>query len=269
MIERKVVGDRLTEFSIEQFVRRTISDVPIKEITFEKNPLGERITIYTSTPGLVIGREGANIKKLTQELKNNFDFENPQIKIGEVHTTHLSAAIVAKIIANDLANFGSQKFKLTGFKALMGIMNAGAMGCEIRISGKLPSARAKTWRFSKGYLKKTGAVSDFLIDKAKESVTLKTGVVGIYVQIMLPDTPLPDKITYYDEAGKVEAAPVDATVEEVVEESETVKNSEVANEGNQEGETQEVGDAKPTKKGNPKEQSSNKGKSEALEVKEE
>lgn len=196
MIERKVLEGRFVEFSVEKFVRETLRDVPIKEVKFEKNPLGERVTIYTSTPGLVIGREGSNIKALTRNLKDRFKFENPQIKIGEITSTHLSAAIVAKLIANDLSNFGSQKFKLTGFKALTGIMNAGAMGCEITIAGKLPSSRAKTWRFSKGYLKKTGYVSDFVIDKAKEHVTLKTGVVGISVQIMLPDTPLPDKINY-------------------------------------------------------------------------
>lgn len=199
MIERKVLQDRFNEFKIATFIRKELKDVPIKEINFEKNPLGERVTIYTSTPGLVIGREGSNIKKLTELLKKEFKFENPQIKIGEVNQMFLSASIVAKIIANDLANFGSQKFKLSGFKALTNIMNAGAMGCEIKISGKLPSARAKSWRFHKGYLKKTGFVSDFLVDKAQEMVTLKTGVVGIKVQIMLPDTPLPDKIVYTHE----------------------------------------------------------------------
>lgn len=196
MIERKVLQDKFAAFSVDEFIRTQLKDVPIKEVLFEKNPVGERITIFTSTPGLVIGREGLNIRSLTAKLKEKFNYENPQIKIGEIKSTHLSARIVAKIIANDLANFGSQKFKLTGFKALTGIMNAGAMGCEILISGKLPSARAKTWRFAKGYLKKTGSVSDFIVDKAKDHVTLKTGVVGIQVQIMLPDTPLPDKIIY-------------------------------------------------------------------------
>lgn len=198
MIEKKILQDKFTEFSVANFVRKELGDVAIKDVTFEKNPLGERITIYTSTPGLVIGREGSNIKKLTKTLKENFTFENPQIKIGEVKDNFLSAAIVAKQIANDLSNFGSQKFKLTGFKALMGIMNAGAMGCEIRITGKLPSSRAKSWRFTKGYIKKTGYISDFVVDSAQETVTLKTGVVGIKVQIMLPDTPLPDRIVYLE-----------------------------------------------------------------------
>ena len=74
------------------------------------------------------------------------------------------------------------------------------------MSGKIPSSRAKSWRFAKGYLKKTGYVSDFLVDKAKESVTLKTGVVGIQVQIMLPDTKLPDNIDFIDPEAVLKAA---------------------------------------------------------------
>jgi len=196
MIEREIIKDKFLEYKVTNYIRDTLGDVPIREISVEKHHAGERITVYTSAPGLVIGREGANIKKLTKQLIQEFGFENPQIKIGEVEEMNLSAAIVARRIANDLARFGSQKFKLTGFRSLSGVMDAGAMGVEIKISGKLPSSRAKRWRFHKGYLKKTGYVSDFLVDKAIDKVTLKTGVVGIQVSIMLPNTPLPDKIEY-------------------------------------------------------------------------
>ncbi len=201
MIERKVLKDRFIEFKVDSFIRGELRDVAVKEVKFERTPLGERIIVYTSTPGLVIGRQGSNIRKLTSTLKNNFKFENPQIKIGEVKDLYLSAPLVAKVIANNLANFGSQKFKLSGFKALTNVMNAGAIGCEIKISGKLPSSRAKSWRFHKGYLKKTGYISDYLVDKAQESVTLKTGVVGVKVQIMLADTPLPDKVIYIEDTS--------------------------------------------------------------------
>ncbi len=216
VVERKILADRSKRFSLENFVRKQLNDVPVKEVTLEKTPVGDRVTVYTSAPGLVIGREGSNIKKLTKVLKDEFKLENPQVKIGEVKIPHLSASIVAKMIANDLARFGSQKFKLTAFKNLMGVMNSGAMGVEIRITGKLPSSRSKSWRFHKGYLKKTGYVSDFLVDKAIESVTLKTGVVGIKVDIMLPGTPLPDKIKYVE----------NSTVEESVESEEKAKLEE-------------------------------------------
>lgn len=248
MIERKIVQNNFLEFSVTDFIRKTLKDVPIKDIFVEKNPLGERITIYTSTPGLVIGREGSNIKKLTKTLKEKFKFENPQIKIGEVTEMFLSSNIVAKRIANDLANFGPQKFKLTAFRALQNIMNSGAMGVEIKISGKVPSSRSKTWRFFKGYLKKTGYVSDFLVDHAIESVTLKSGVVGIQVSIMLPNTPLPDKIEYVKEVipeeliAKVEEEKVESSEGEVeqtkpkeLKKTKEIKKVEVVEESKKEG----------------------------------
>ncbi len=205
MIERKIIQEKFTQFKVATFIKQELPDLAIKQIEFEKTPLGERVTIYTSTPGLVIGREGSNIKKLTESLRKKFKFENPQIKIGEVKERDLSASIVARNMANDLTNFGSQKFKLTGFKAIMNIMNAGAMGVEIRISGKIPSSRAKSWRFSKGYIKKTGYVSDYFVDHAIDSATLKTGKIGIKVSIMLPGTVLPDKIILLENLPKVEA----------------------------------------------------------------
>lgn len=212
MITKKVVGDKVLEHKIDSFLRKELGDVPIEKSSFEKTPLGEKITIHTSAPGLVIGRQGSNIKRLTELTRNSFGFKNPQIKIAEIKQPFLSANIVARMIANDLNRFGSQKFKLTGFKTLSNIMYNGAMGAEIRLTGKLPSSRAKSWRFAKGYLKKTGYVSDFLVDKAIESVTLKSGVVGIQVMIMKPNTPLPDKINYIEVKPEVEA--VEKEIEE-------------------------------------------------------
>ncbi len=233
MIERKIIQQKSFNYAMSEYLRKELNDVAIKSIEFEKTPSGERIIINTSTPGLVIGRQGSTIKKLTESLKEKFNLENPQIKIGEVKEPYLSASIVAKMIANDLARFGLKKFKLTTFKSIMGVMGAGAMGVEIRVTGKIPSSRAKSWLFNKGYLKKTGYVSDFLVDKAIESVTLKTGVVGIKVQIMLPDTPLPDKITYIEvpkEIKDVEEKVISEKEESIESESEAVKAMEVKEE---------------------------------------
>ena len=269
MIERKIVEDHFLEYKVTDFIKETLGDVPIREIFVEKNPMGERITIFTSAPGLVIGREGANIKKLTITLREKFAFENPQIKIGEVEEMFLSSNIMAKRIANDLANFGSQKFKLTAFRAITSIMQAGAMGVEIRISGKLPSARAKSWLFSKGYIKKTGYVSDFLVDKAQEKVTLKTGVVGIKVDIMLPDTPLPDKVRYIENVvpaeivKKLEDEKKGQEVREVKETPVSEEKPHVAKE--EKKEAKEVKSEKPEEK----KQKVDKEKKPKKEVKEE
>jgi len=226
MIEKKIIRDKSVAYSVSEFIRKELNDVPIDNVKFENTPMGERITIATSTPGLIIGREGSNIRKLTVSIKNRFKFENPQVKISEIKKPYLSAQIVAKEIANNLSRFGPQRFKLTGFKAISSIMDSGAMGAEIRITGKIPSSRAKSWRFNKGYLKKTGYVSDFIVDKAIETVTLKTGVVGIRVEIMLPETALPDKILHHEEQTK--------NLEEVIDEKEVEKIEKAIEENSKE-----------------------------------
>ena len=73
-------------------------------------------------------------------------------------------------------------------------MGAGAWGIEIIISGKVPSSRAKSWRFYSGYLKKCGDISIAGVDRAHAQAKLKTGVIGVKVSIMPPGTELPDKI---------------------------------------------------------------------------
>jgi small subunit ribosomal protein S3 len=72
-------------------------------------------------------------------------------------------------------------------------MKAGALGCEIRLSGKLPGARAKTWRFAQGYLKKTGD-SAKVVDKAQARAETKPGTVGIKVSILSPHAVLKDRV---------------------------------------------------------------------------
>jgi small subunit ribosomal protein S3 len=164
-----------------------------------KTPLGEKIVIYASRPGLIVGRKGQNIKDLTKTLKKRFGLENPQIEISEVEDINLDANIVAERITDSLERFGSQKFKGIGHKTMESVMQAGALGIEILVSGKIPSSRAKSWRFYSGYLKKCGDISIVGVDKAHAQAKLKTGVVGIKVSIMPPGTILPDKVELIEE----------------------------------------------------------------------
>ncbi|MBD3361951.1 30S ribosomal protein S3, partial [Candidatus Woesearchaeota archaeon] len=121
-------------------------------------------------------------------------FENPQIEISEVENPNLDAQIVAERIASTLERFGLQKFKGIGHKTLNDVMNSGAMGIEIVISGKIPSSRAKSWRFYRGYLKKSGDIALSDVRTAHATALIKTGSVGIKVSIMPGDIKLPDNI---------------------------------------------------------------------------
>jgi len=199
MIERDFVKQKIKEFQIEEFVSKNLTNVGHSHTKMVRTPLGEKIIVHASRPGLVVGREGQNIKKLTEQLKRKFDLENPQIEIAEVENINLDARIVAERIASSLERFGTTKFKGVGHKVMTDVMNAGALGIEILISGKVPSARAKRWRFYQGYLKKCGDIALTGVDKAYAIASLKSGIVGIQVKIMPPETKLPDNIQLTEE----------------------------------------------------------------------
>lgn len=194
MIERRFITQKIKEFEIQEFIAQNLSNVGHSHTKMVKTPLGEKITIYASRPGLVVGRKGQNIKTLTKTLKKRFNLENPQIEISEVENPNLDVNIVSEKITDSLEHFGLGKFKAIGHKVMNDVMGSGALGIEIIISGKVPSDRAKSWRFYSGYLKKSGDISLTGVKRANRQAHLKTGVIGVKVSIMPPDTKLPDKI---------------------------------------------------------------------------
>jgi small subunit ribosomal protein S3 len=225
MIEREFVKQKKKEFQIEEFVGDNLSNVGHSGTRMQRTPLGEKIIVSASRPGLVVGREGKNIKRLTNSLKNKFKLENPQIEINEIEDISLDANIVAEKIASSLERFGITKFKGVGHKVMQEVMDAGARGIEIIISGKVPSSRAKRWRFYQGYLKKCGDIALEGVRKAYKIARIKAGIVGIQVRIMPAETKLPDEIKLMSEIQE----------EDVEEEKETEeKKEEKATEGKKE-----------------------------------
>ena len=207
MIERKFVAQKFKEFQIQEYITQNLENVGHSHTKMVKTPLGEKIIIFASRPGLIVGRKGQNIKQLTKTLKKRFDLENPQIEISEVENPSLDAHIVAEKIVDALERFGSEKFKAIGHKIMAEVMGAGAFGIEIVVSGKVPSARAKSWRFYSGYLKKCGDIAIMGVRKADAQAKLKTGIVGVKVKIMPPDIKLPDDIELVEQTEtKVEEA---------------------------------------------------------------
>ncbi len=198
MIERTFIAQRTREYFIRKYVKDKLGNVGISSITVKKIPLGEKIVINTSRPSLIVGSKGSNIRSLTKALKDKFKLENPQIEINEIKNIFLDANVVAERIVSSLERFGSARFKGIGHKTMENVMNAGALGVEITVSGKVPSARARSWRFYTGYLKKCGDVA-LSVCTAKKSALLKSGIIGIKVSIMPPDIVLPDKTTILEE----------------------------------------------------------------------
>lgn len=195
MIEKKLFKEKIKENLIEEFVYKSLGRLSCSSVDLRRTPLGEKITVYTAKPGLIVGRKGANIRLLTEQLKADFGLENPQIEVAEITEPRLDARTVAKGLVEGFMRFGARRFKVMAYQALDSIMQAGAQGVEIVVSGRgLPGVRAKTWRFNAGYLKKSGSVSESLVDKAIEAADIKTGTVGVQVSILHPNVELPDSI---------------------------------------------------------------------------
>lgn len=194
MIERKVVNEKLEEFLVQDFVVETLSRVGHSKTEVHKTPVGEKIIIHAARPGLIVGSKGSNIKKLTKVLKTKFKFDNPQIEIVEVKDADVNPTLIAENIAYQLERFGSQRFKGIAYSSMDKAIKGGAKGIEIVVSGKVPSSRARTWRFSLQYLKKSGDVALTGVLVSYVQAKLKTGVIGIQVRVMPGNIILPDSV---------------------------------------------------------------------------
>ena len=193
MEERKTVKFKKDEFTIKEFIKKFSGKGKVSKVRIEYTPMGEKVIISTHKPGLVIGAGGSNISELTKTLKNKFKLENLHIEIEEIIQPEFDAQINADEIALGLERFGPLKFKVVAYRALERIIKAGALGVEIRLNGKLPGSRARSWRFAQGYLKKTGE-SAKVVDRAQARAETKPGTVGIKVAILSPHAKLIDKI---------------------------------------------------------------------------
>lgn len=198
MEEKKVVRLKKDEYSIREYIRKSLGKGRVSRVKIEYSPVGEKIIVSTSKPGLVIGRGGEKIEELTSILKNKFGLENPYIEIDEIKIPEFDAQLMADEIALSIERLGPLKFKVISYRALQRIMEAGALGAEIRLSGKLPGARAKQWRFSQGYLKKTGDPAK-VVDRAQALAQTKPGTVGVKVSILSPEETLTDQIRINEE----------------------------------------------------------------------
>lgn len=198
MEEKKIIESKKEEFAFKEYIKNKLGKGKFSKITIEYTPVGEKVIISTSKPGLIIGRGGEKINELTGLLRSKFKLENPHIEIDEIMEPNFDAKTIADEIAITLENLGPLKFKVIAYRTLQRIMNAGALGVEIRLGGKLPGARAKQWRFAQGYLKKVGD-SAKVVDRAQSTANTKPGVVGVKVSILSPHAKLFDKIVIDDD----------------------------------------------------------------------
>ena len=221
-VVKHFIEDSIKKTEIDEFLRNEFERAGYGGVTITKTPLGTHLVIYTMRPGLVIGRGGETIRALATVLEEKFQLPSPQISVAEIEVPELNAHVVASKIASALKR--GVHYRRAGFWGLTQAMEAGALGIEIIISGKLRTDRARYEKFSTGYLPKSGEPPRKYMRKAELHVQTKPGILGVKVQLMPPEAEFPDqeKIIIIEneqkkeinqtETKEVEEAPIDDKV---------------------------------------------------------
>jgi small subunit ribosomal protein S3 len=205
---KNVMRNNYRNMELDEYLSATLREAGYGGADVQKTPIGTRITLYVTRPGLVIGRKGVGIKDVTSKLETKFGLTNPQISVMEVQVPELNPKIKCNRIAQ-LIERGTA-FRRACLWTINTISNAGALGAEVTISGKLRSERAHFEKHSVGILPKSGDVSDKVVKVGITHVLSKMGLMGIQLRIALKDQ-TPQEFEYTDEEL---GAPASGTTDE-------------------------------------------------------
>ncbi|MEM2940893.1 MAG: 30S ribosomal protein S3 [Thermoproteota archaeon] len=167
---------------IDDFLVDYLKDAGYNGVRITNVPMGLVVTIYTSKPGVVIGPDGRSIRELQDILNKKFGLENPQVNVAEVEKPDLEPQLVAQMICRALER--GVKYRRAARIALRRIIAAGAVGCEIRIAGKLTTDRSRFEKFTYGYLPAAGDPAAKYVKVGKARVLLPQGLIGVKVKIL-------------------------------------------------------------------------------------
>src|SRR4030081_2505339 len=139
-----------SDLEIRNYVKKKLQFAAVSKIVIELAWNSIRVTIYTARPGIVIGRKGAEIERMTEEINRMSGGKQVKIDIQEIKTPELDAQLVAENVALQIERRIS--FRRAMKKTVQTTMDFGALGIKIRCAGRLGGAeisRAEWYREGK------------------------------------------------------------------------------------------------------------------------
>jgi|TARA_B100002051_G_C16492364_1_gene513581 ribosomal protein S3, bacterial type len=169
----------LQDLKIKEFVEKNLKNASIAKVNIERAAKKIRISIYSSRPGIIIGKKGADIESLKLKLSKISNLE-VFLDIKEIRKPEVEAKLVAENIANQLEKRIS--FRRAMKKAVQSSMRLGAKGIKVVCSGRLGGAEiARTEKYHEGSVPLHTLRSD--IDYATAEAETTYGICGIKVWI--------------------------------------------------------------------------------------
>ena len=171
------------DLKLRDSLKKRLSHAGVSEVDIERAADRLRVTIYTSRPGIIIGRKGAEVDKLRDDLRKMTGRE-VHINIQEIQRPELDAMLVAQSIAGQLQRRVS--FRRAMKKAMESAFRFGAKGVKIMVGGRLGGAEiARTEWYQEGRLPLHTLKAD--IDYGLYEAHTSYGVIGVKVWVYKGD----------------------------------------------------------------------------------
>ncbi|CEQ38591.1 SPOSA6832_00041, partial [Sporobolomyces salmonicolor] len=198
---------------LSEFFSRTLSSEGYSGCEVRVTHARTEIIIRATHTQEVLGEKGRRIRELTSLVQKRFRFPEGSVELYAEKVQNRGLDAVAQCESLRYKLLGGLAVRRACYGVLRFIMESGAKGCEVVVSGKLRAARAKSMKFTDGFMIHSGQpVRDF-VDSAVRHVLLRQGVLGIKVKIMKPwdpegrtgpAKPLPDVVTISEPKADVE-----------------------------------------------------------------
>ncbi|PIA19557.1 ribosomal protein S3 [Coemansia reversa NRRL 1564] len=220
--KQKFVADGVFYAELNEFFQRELANDGYSGCEVRVTPTHTNIIVRATHTQEILGVNNRRIRMLTSIVQKRFNFPEGTVELFAEKVTARGLCAVAQCESLKFKLLQGLAVRRAAYSVVRYVMESGAKGCEVIVSGKLRAARAKSMKFSEGFMLHSGNPAKEHIDLAVRHVEMKQGVLGIKVKIMLdsdptgrlgPKTPLPDIITIRSNDAKDEA-PIDGPVSE-------------------------------------------------------
>ena len=187
---KNVIKDNYNMMLLNDFLREKIKDAGFSKVEISKTPTGTKIVLHVTKPGIVIGRKGAGIKLLTEKIQTDFGYKNPQISVEEIAKPELSPSVMCNRMAAHIER--GTAFRRATMWTMNQIMEAGAMGVQITISGKLRGDRSAFEKHTQGILPRAGNYAKNMVSEDIVHTKTPMGLIGIKIRIAKKEKLVPE-----------------------------------------------------------------------------
>ena len=187
---KNVIRDNYNMMLLKDYLRKQIKDAGFSHAEISKTPTGTRVALHVTRPGIVIGRKGSGIRELTERLEKDFGLKNPQISVNEIEKPDLSPSVMCTRMASHLER--GTAFRRATMWTMKQIMESGAMGVQITISGKLRGDRSAFEKHIAGILPRAGHHAEVIVDEDIAHVKTAMGLIGIRIRIAIKEKLIPE-----------------------------------------------------------------------------